>query len=100
MKTFATKAAAKKTDVYERVPDPAPVLEKPKPPEQTNIFEATCISQAPNPQWIYCKVNGKDGKIPVVIPKRLSGKLVGKRVHVEAISDEAGTSYRILQNHS
>lgn len=100
MKTFTTKAAFKKNDVYERAPDPAPIPEKPKPPQQTNIFEATCIAQAPNPQWIYCKADGKDGKLAVIIPKRLSGKLVGKRVQIEAISDETGTSYRVLPNQS
>lgn len=98
MKVFNTKPTLKKGDKYERAPDPAPIPEKPKPPEQINIFEATCISQAPNPQWIYCKAQDKEGKLPVIIPKRLSGKLVGKRVTVEAISDETGTSYRLFQS--
>ena len=97
MKVFNTKAAFKKSDKYDRAPDPAPIPE-PKPPQQTNIFEATCLSQAPNPQWIYCKAQDKDGKLAVIIPKRLSGKLVGKRIMVEAISDETGTSYRLFQN--
>lgn len=99
MKTFNTKGSVKKSDVYERTPDPIPIPEPPKPPKQTSIFEATCISQAPNPQWIYCKAQDIDGKIAVIIPKRLSGKLVGKHIHIEAISDETGTSYRIIENY-
>ena len=66
-------------------------------PVKTAVFKAICLSQAPNPQWIYAKVDGIEGKTPVVIPRRLTGRLTGKRIEVEAISDSNGTSYRHIQ---
>ena len=37
-----------------------------------------------------------EGKFPVIIPRRLSGKLDGKSIKVEAITDVTGTSYRYV----
>lgn len=74
---------------------PEPVLDDPK---KTDIFLAKVLQQAKNPQWVYCLAPGKDsGKIAVVIPRKFSGKLEGKLIQVEAISDSTGVSYRYVE---
>ena len=80
----------------------APIQDIPEPvlddPQKTDIFLARVLQQAKNPQWVYCLAPGKDlGKIAVVIPRRLSGKLEGKFIQVEAISDSTGVSYRYVE---
>lgn len=95
LKKFA--ATMKKEEFTARPADPLPVPE-PKPPEVSGIYEGLCIAQARNPQWVYVKLNNVEGRIPVVIPRRLSGKLEGKRIYVEAITDSTGTSYRYVQD--
>ncbi len=58
-------------------------------------FEAIVIRLAPNPSYVYAKIHGRDGTVPVVIPRRLAGKLVGKRIVIDAITDATGeTTYR------
>lgn len=72
---------------------------EPESPKQESVFVAKVLQQAPNPQWVYCIAIGKDlGKIPVIIPRRYSGKLVGKQILVEAITDNVGTTYRYAEN--
>lgn len=67
-------------------------------PKQESVFPVKVLQQAPNPQWAYCVAIGKDlGKIPVVIPRRLTGKLIGKQILVEAITDNVGTTYRYAE---
>lgn len=79
----------KKTEV---VPE---VVEAPK---LSDVFPAKVTQQAKNPQWIYCIAVNKDrGKIAAIIPRRLTDKLVGKVVLIEAISDNLGTSYRYVE---
>ena len=94
MKKFPkVKVGIKKEVVTERPADPAPL---PEAPRLSGIYDAQVLSQAKNPQWVYVKINGIDGKHPAIIPKRLTGKLVGKSVKVEAITDDTGTSYRYV----
>ena len=90
MKTPKPKVAA---------PIEKPAPEKIDPPKLDSKFFAVVISQAPNPQWIYVKSLESDmGKLPVIIPRRYTDKLVGKKIQVEAITDGVGTSYRYVPN--
>lgn len=74
-----------------------PVNVKESIPKLTDMFTATVISQAINPQWVY--IRGKDGnKIPVIIPRKFSGMLLNKSILIEAISDNTGTSYRYVES--
>lgn len=73
-------------------------VQPPEPPKKETTFMAKVIQQAKNPQWVYCIAIGKDlGKIPAIIPRRLTGKLEGKLIMLEAISDANGTSYRLVE---
>lgn len=96
MKKIKPKVKAPIEDVVAIVePVIVPIVEEPK---QTNIFAAKVLKQANNPQWVYCVAVGQDiGRIHVAIPRRLTDKLVGKNIQVEAISDITGTSYRYVE---
>lgn len=60
-----------------------------------NKFKALVLMEARNPRWVYAKLEGYEGKVPVAIPRKLRGKLVGKNINVDAITDSAGgTTYR------
>lgn len=63
-------------------------------PDKPRFMQATVISQARNPQWVFASIHGMEGKVVVAIPRRLTNKLAGKHINVEAITDENGTSYR------
>lgn len=60
-------------------------------------MQGVVLYQARNPNYVFVKLNGKDGKVPVCIPRRLRDMLTGKRINVEAIIDERGTSYRYVK---
>lgn len=57
---------------------------------------AIVLSPARNPRWVYAKLTGKDGRVPVAIPRKLiADRMVGKIIPVEAITDATGqTTYR------
>lgn len=54
------------------------------------------VRAAPNPRWVYAELDSEKGKVvPVAIPRRLHGRLIGKRITVDIIKDaEGGVSYR------
>ena len=84
--------------VVEKKAEPIKPKEEPvQPPSVTKVFKAVVLSQAPNPQWVYGKATEVDGKLAIIIPRRLTKKLVGKSIYVEAISDNVGTTYRYVQ---
>lgn len=57
-------------------------------------FNAYGLHEARNPRWMFCKIEGLDGKHPVIIPRKLQGRLLQKVFEVEAIEDVNGTTYR------
>lgn len=90
-----------KAPVDEIEPVVEPIIAPVEDPQQTSIFAAKVLKQANNPQWVYCVAVGQDlGRIHVAIPRRLTDKLVGKNIQVEAISDITGTSYRYVEGQS
>jgi len=58
------------------------------------IVKGLCLHDAANPNWVYCKLDGLEGKKPVAIPRRFHGRLVGKTIPIHAISDATGTTFR------
>ncbi len=58
------------------------------------LYKARGLNNAGNPRWVYCSIDTFEGKIPVAIPRKLQGKLVGKVFMVEAITDIKGTTFR------
>ena len=55
---------------------------------------ATVLRPAHNPRWVFCKIDGMEGKVPVVIPRKLVGRMGRKSFEVEVIQDVRGTTYR------
>jgi len=53
--------------------------------------------EAPNPRYVYVYNKEIKKKVPVMIPKRLSGNMVGKEITFEAIEDNSGVTYRYVQ---
>lgn len=81
-KTYYKESAEGRLRVHFEVPDLLPRFETLK-----------VIKQCRNPRWVDCDKKGQ--KVKVAIPKKLSGKLDGKPIKVEAITDGEGrTSYR------
>lgn len=55
------------------------------------------LNECPNTRYnsVYSKEIGK--RVPVMIPRRWQGKLVGKNICFEAIEDTNGVSYRYVK---
>ena len=49
---------------------------------------------AKNPRFVWCLIDGIEGRHPVLIPRRFIGKLVGKYITVDEIRDINGVTYR------
>ena len=64
-------------------------------PEATaKHINAKVIKVAPNKKYVYAYVRETESKIPVLVPKKFSARLVGKSITVEVIEDINGVSYR------
>jgi hypothetical protein len=64
-------------------------------PEATaKHISAKVIKVAPNKKYVYAYVRESGTKIPVLVPKKFSARLVGKSITVEVIEDVNGVSYR------
>tara|TARA_A100000171_G_scaffold47190_1_gene52877 strand:- start:793 stop:1179 length:387 start_codon:yes stop_codon:yes gene_type:complete len=55
------------------------------------------VKECPNPRfvWVLCKEINK--KMPVMIPRKMFGKLKGKLIMFEEIRDDSGASYRYVK---
>jgi len=64
-------------------------------PEATPVhYRGQVIKVAPNKKYVYAYIRENRMKVPVLVPKKLAHKLVGKIILIEAIKDVSGTSYR------
>ena len=53
------------------------------------------LHPARNPDWVMARLEHQDGKIPVKIGRKFRGKLIGKRILIDAIKDATGAiTYR------
>lgn len=57
-------------------------------------LKARVIGPCANDKWVWCRIEGMEGRHPVLIPRRLRGKILGKPITIEAITDINGTTYR------
>jgi len=88
--TWLTPEGADTLRLWKEVPEVVP----------TTLY-GYVLFDAPNPNWVYAKIDNIDGKHPVAIPRKLRGKLgpkerggKGKRIPIHAITDATGTTYR------
>ena len=56
------------------------------------------LNECPNPRYnsVHCKEIGK--RVPVMVPRKWQGKLVGKMIPFEAVEDCNGVSYRYVKS--
>ncbi len=81
--TFLTNDGAHKLETAVEIPAAVPT-----------ILRGSVIGNCPNPNWCFVKLEGIEGRKPVLIPYKLRGKLNGKPINVHAITDANGTTYR------
>lgn len=57
-------------------------------------FKGKVLKECPNPRYnyVYSKEIGK--RVPVLVPSRYKGRMIGKVITFEAIQDKGGVSYR------
>ncbi len=61
-------------------------------------YTGKVISECPNNRYNYVHSKEIGKKVPVLIPARHRGNMVGKTITFEAIEDNAGVSYRFVKN--
>lgn len=59
-------------------------------------WKGQVIRFAPNKSYVYCKLEGLDGVVPVVVPRRFREHMLGKRINIEEIND-GNPSYRYIK---
>jgi len=55
------------------------------------------LTECPNPRYNYVFNKEIGKKVPMLVPRKWQGKLIGKEITFEAISDHLGTSYRYVR---
>ena len=64
-------------------------------PEITpKYYKGKVLYEALNKHYVYAHIPEIQKKVPVVIGRLFIGKLIGKQIDIEAISDNQGVSYR------
>lgn len=53
-------------------------------------LKARVIHAAANENWVFASIEGREGKHPVAIPRKLKGHLIGKPIFVDCIKDSLG----------
>lgn len=61
---------------------------------QSETYYAKGLHPAQNKSYMFCKIEGVEGKHPVLIPLRFRGRLTGKRFPIEKIEDTKGITWR------
>ena len=60
-------------------------------------YEGNIVGECPNPRYNYVVSRSIGRRVPMLVPRKLQGKLIGKTITFEAISDNKGTSYRYVR---
>tara|TARA_R110000744_G_scaffold49249_3_gene107029 strand:- start:324 stop:704 length:381 start_codon:yes stop_codon:yes gene_type:complete len=55
------------------------------------------VGECPNPRYNYVVNKEIKKRIPMLVPRKWQGRLIGKVITFEAISDNKGTSYRYVR---
>ena len=60
-------------------------------------YTGNVVGECPNPRYNYVVSKAIGKRVPMMVPHKWQGRLIGKKVILEAISDNAGTSYRYVR---
>ena len=55
------------------------------------------VGECPNPRYNYVVSKAIGKRVAMLVPRKWQGKLIGKTITFEAISDSKGTSYRYVR---
>ena len=86
-----------RADIWSRTSEEASALDRELslPEELTSdTYYARGLHTAQNPIWLFCTIEGYEGKHPVKIRRDFGSRLIGKRFPVEKIEDETGITWR------
>lgn len=61
---------------------------------KVEIVDAFWVHDAKNPSWLFARIDGFEGKHPVLVPRRFQNKLKKKRFKVEVVRDKEGVTFR------
>lgn len=70
-----------KMDVPELIPD---------------YYMGKVTHQAPNPNYVYAYIQELGKRVPVIVARKYTGKLMNKSIKIEEIKDASGSSYRYV----
>ncbi len=59
-------------------------------------YNAKILNECPNKMFNWAHIKEIAKKVPVLIPRRFWGKLIGKIITIECIKDDKGESYRYV----
>lgn len=79
--TWLTEEAVEKIKAVAEVPEIVP-----------EYHMGEVLKGAENPNYIWVHIRQLKKKVPVVIPRRYYGKLIGKKIKIEEIKDARGKS--------
>lgn len=60
-------------------------------------YRGQVLKPCPNPHYVYAAIKELGKRVPVAIPNRFKGKLIGKMINIECIADDIGESYRYVK---
>ena len=60
-------------------------------------YTGNVLAECPNPRYNYVFNKELGKKVPMLVPRKWQGRLIGKVITFEAISDHIGTSYRYVR---
>jgi hypothetical protein len=60
-------------------------------------YHGRVTRMAPNPRYVYAYISEMKLNVPVLVPKRFRNGMSQKTIKIEAIRDNAGTSFRYVK---
>jgi hypothetical protein len=60
-------------------------------------YTGNVLAECPNPRYNYVFNKELGKRVPMLVPRKWQGRLIGKVITFEAISDHIGTSYRYVR---
>ena len=68
------------------------------PELHTKKYRGGVVRLAPNPSYVYAYINDLKKTIPCIVPRRFQKQMLGKKIDIEQIQDEKGSSFRYVKH--
>jgi len=60
-------------------------------------YDGIVVRLAPNPRYVYAYIDEIKKSVPVCVPKVARKRMYSKKINIESIEDNAGTSFRYVK---